>query len=422
MQIEFAQSHLDLEVPISELANYITERGNPGNVKRIAKARIGLPAELLRRGFCFVDTPGLGSAIAENARTTEAFLPEADAMLMISGYDAPLSDDEVRIARTLARINRRVFFVLNKQDLVSEIERNEVYAYVQGRLKEIFDGKVPRIFSVSARIALESKLAGDRPRLNASGMPALEQELTRFLIEDKNEDFLRGMCDRASQLLSNLTPDLGVQTTKARLAALRRLGTPELLTPAAITVTVIEPLVMPKVMPNIEGCPICKQVGDEQFEFLCHFQYELASSDKARQRFAATGGLCAAHLLRYESMASEYGICLALVPLLQRLTSTLRNAAALVNSVNSSAPRETLHATEVECTVCRIRSETELKVIQNMAAGQAQATAKVQLPFLCLPHLRMTASRIGNPSWLRTCCRMRPLQPSGSPRTCSGTR
>jgi hypothetical protein len=317
---------------------------------------------------------------------------------MVSGYDAPLSDDEVRIARTLARFNRRLFFVLNKQDLVSDGERTEVYAYVQGRLAEIFGGKAPRIFSVSARIALESKLAGDRARLDASGMPALEQELTRFLIEDKNDDFLRGMCDRASQLLSNLTPDLGAQSAKARLAALRGRGTPEPLTPAAITATAIEPLVMPR----IDDCPICKQVGVVLFEFLCQFQYELAKSDESRKRFAATGGLCAAHLLQYASMANEYGICMALVPLLQRLTSTLRNAAALVDSANSSAPCETLNATEVECTVCRIRNETELKSIQNIAAGQAQSTAKGQLPSLCLPHLRMTASHIGNPSWLRT--------------------
>ena len=66
-------------IPIAELAEHVTEQGNPGNVQRIRTAEVQLPAELLRRGFYFIDTPGFGSSIVENARTTEAFLPEADA-------------------------------------------------------------------------------------------------------------------------------------------------------------------------------------------------------------------------------------------------------------------------------------------------------------------------------------------------------
>jgi len=399
VQIEFEEGRFGYEIPMSELADYITERGNPGNVKRIAQARLGLPVELLRRGFYFVDTPGLGSAIAENARTTETFLPEADALLMVSGYDAPLSDDEVRIARTLARLNRRLFFVLNKQDVVSEGERHEVYDYVQGRLAQIFDGTLPRIFSVSARDALESKLAADRARLVASGVPALEKELTRFLIEDKNEDFLRGMCDRVLQLLNGLDCDAGVQSLKQRLAALRSHTVLQHVTPVMTTDAVGESTVTLRM----EECPMCQRVGNVLFEFLCQFQYELVSSAEARKRFAAAGGLCATHLRVYASMASEHGVCLALVPLLQRLARILRNAAAQAEGANLAAPCETLRASVAECVVCQMQNDIERKAIEELAASQdtARSTAHSQVQSLCLPHLRMTTSHVGNRSWLR---------------------
>jgi len=150
IRIEFEHGGLDHEIQLENLADYITERGTPKYQARFRSAD-WITVELLRRGFYFVDTPGLGSNIIENARTTEGFLPEADAFVMVSGYDAPLSDDEMRVARRVARFGRPVFFVLNKQDMVSESERLEVYSYVQSQLSTIFDGARRNIFCVSAR-------------------------------------------------------------------------------------------------------------------------------------------------------------------------------------------------------------------------------------------------------------------------------
>jgi GTP-binding protein EngB required for normal cell division len=398
VQIDFERGSFGYEIPMSELADYVTERGNPGNVKRIAKARIGLPVELLRRGFYFVDTPGLGSAIVENARTTEGFLPEADALLMVSGYDAPLSEDELRIAKVLARLKRRVFFVLNKQDVVSKGERGEVVSFVQRQLAEIFDGKGPEIFSVSARDALEAKLAGDRARLQASGVPALEIELTRFLIENKSADFLQGMCERVLQFLSNLQSDADIQTLQRRLVALR---SPRAV-PFAAFATVSDARDLFPVVPRIEECPMCKRVGDVLFEFLCQFQYDLVSSADARKRFATTGGLCSIHLRAYASMASEHGICLALVPLLQRLTTTLRSAATQTKSEALARPNEILRASDAVCVLCRLQTDTELAAIQQLSTDndRVRPTAGSHPQSLCLPHLRMTTSRVSDRNWL----------------------
>jgi GTP-binding protein EngB required for normal cell division len=399
IRIEFEHGRMDYEIRMSELADYVTERGNPRNIKRVARARIGLPVELLRRGFYFVDTPGLGSNIVENARTTEGFLPEADAFLMVSGYDAPLSDDEIRVARTLARLGRRVFFVLNKQDVVSEAERREVYRYVQDRLIEIFGGTAPQLFSVSARVALQGKLAADAARLESSGVTALEEELTRFLIEDKSREFLGAMCKRTLQVLAEIKPDVDADGLRARLVGLRHQYTEQGPVRTAVTA---ESTTAQNIEARVEECPLCRRVNDALFEFLCQFQYELVTSAEVRERFASAGGLCESHLCLYASVASERGLCLALAPLMRRMSTTLRDAAAQLAHESPFAVRDRLNSANTGCAACQIQSTTELEAIEQFALsrGRTASAASGKLPFLCVPHLRVTIAHVQDLAWL----------------------
>jgi GTPase SAR1 family protein len=70
--LHYPGASLVTDIRLDQLPDYITERGNPGNRRGVSIAEAQLPAAILRRGFDFVDTPGLGSSIAENTRTTEA--------------------------------------------------------------------------------------------------------------------------------------------------------------------------------------------------------------------------------------------------------------------------------------------------------------------------------------------------------------
>ncbi len=47
-------------VPVETLAEYVTERGNPENVKRVNEVVVGFPADWLKGGLRLVDTPGVG--------------------------------------------------------------------------------------------------------------------------------------------------------------------------------------------------------------------------------------------------------------------------------------------------------------------------------------------------------------------------
>jgi GTP-binding protein EngB required for normal cell division len=169
------------EVPLSQLADYVTQQSNPGNVKDLAYAEIELPVEILRRGFFFVDSPGLGSSIAENTQTTERFLPQADAFVLVTSYESPLSEEEDRILHRVRLTNKRLFVVLNKQDTVSATEREEALAFVTERLQRFSFSETPHIFSLSARQGLQAKVSGDKDQLEESGLGSFEAELLRFL-------------------------------------------------------------------------------------------------------------------------------------------------------------------------------------------------------------------------------------------------
>ena len=203
------------EAPISALAEYVTERGNPGNVKKIGTAYVELPVSLLRRGLHFVDTPGVGSIHEQNTATTYAFLPQCDAALFVTSVDTPLSELEVDFLRTIRQHARRVFFIVNKTDLLAAEERDEVLGFIRDGLREAAGGEEVRLFAVSSREALEAKRAGDQARYQRSGLKELEDALGAFLVKEKSRALLVSLLDRALRLLEEESAEVKLQRNAA---------------------------------------------------------------------------------------------------------------------------------------------------------------------------------------------------------------
>ena len=172
---------LSEEIRLEQLAQYVSERGNPGNQRRVALAEIELPVEILRHGLHFIDTPGLNSAIVANTETTERFLPEIDAATFVSSFDFALSEADIDFLRRIRAAVGVVFFVLNKLDLVSESEREEVARFVRERVdRELGFGR-HALFTVSAKRGLEARLHGDSRALAQSGLAEREAALAAFM-------------------------------------------------------------------------------------------------------------------------------------------------------------------------------------------------------------------------------------------------
>ncbi|HET7034144.1 MAG TPA: dynamin family protein [Thermomicrobiaceae bacterium] len=192
---------LPQEIPLAEIADYVTERGNPENAKGVLAAEIEAPVPFLRRGLRFIDTPGIGSLHAHNTVSAYATLPESDAAIVVTSAESPLTEAELAFLDTIRQHVRKVFFVLNKADQLDRGERAEVLAFTQAALARRLEVEGVRLFPLSAREALAAKRGNDAARLEASGLPAFESALAEFLSVERGAVFLTALLDRALRLL-----------------------------------------------------------------------------------------------------------------------------------------------------------------------------------------------------------------------------
>ncbi len=165
------------EVPIEELSEYVSERGNPGNERKIVSAEVLLPREILKGGLKLVDSPGVGGLDSSNALATLSALSSAHAVLLVSDASQEYTEPEVQFLKHAMRISPNVAAVLAKTDLYPEwrhIERLD-----RGHLLEA--GDVP-MFSVSSDLRLLAAELQDRALNDESGFPALVAHLRREVL------------------------------------------------------------------------------------------------------------------------------------------------------------------------------------------------------------------------------------------------
>jgi len=403
--LNFIDRQLRQEIPLARLAEYVTQQSNPGNVKNVAYAEIELPVELLRRGVFFVDSPGLGSAIAENTQTTERFFPEADAFVLITSYDSPLSDEENRALYRIRGTDKTLFVIVNKQDTVGENERQQVLDYVKSQLERFSFPRTPQVFSVSAQEALQAKQARQPDRVAASGILQFEEELLRFLIEERAEAFLSNMYDRIKDFLlerRNLEKQIERRPVyESLLDRLRELREPEAgasspeghhyATEDSSAQTSLE-------LEKRSGCRICGQVLDSVFHFLSKHQYDLVINREAQREHATRGGFCSLHTWQYENISSPYGVCNAYPELAHRMAAELQNVAARGDGPAWTTEDITrLGGSQDTCQVCQVRVEAERKTVDEAVAELRRLEASIngRLPAFCLLHLAMVIGHLG---------------------------
>ncbi|WP_322028642.1 dynamin family protein [Paraburkholderia sp. J76] len=389
--IHYEGRRLSTTIALEDLPGFITQRANPGNVRGVKIAEVQLPAELLRRGFHFVDTPGLGSAIAENTRTTEAFLPEADAMLVVTSYDSPLSEEEFAVLRLAARYDRHVFMVLNKQDTVTQAQREEGLAYVNEQLQRVLGPRASPPFPVSARDGLAAKSRGDMDALRESGVAALEDALVLFLLEGKRRAFLASFCERLLDVARQAPSDANLGAVALEIQAFRtrfEADRASVRSPSGMQVSPAD--VDLGSLQNLPSCEICERIQSVSFDFLCHYQYELSVSAQSQNRHARARGLCVTHTRQLASLASPRGVAVGYPALLGALAATLERAAhAAAGGARNVLDRKDVLPDTHECELCRLCMETLHTAIAEIAGRLAEDSAHGvdALSGICMLHL-----------------------------------
>lgn len=195
-RVELLDGHAQA-IPLSMLAEHVTERGNPRNVKGVRQVVIEHSSPWLAHGVGLIDTPGIGSVYEHNSDVTRAYLPQADAVLFVASVDQPLARAELDFLQSIRPYAGKIFCLLNKTDHVRPAELREAVAFVQATLHDALGTDVP-IFPVSARAALEG---GPQERA-ASGFPELEEALSRLMGTERRELWVRSV---ARALLRALT-------------------------------------------------------------------------------------------------------------------------------------------------------------------------------------------------------------------------
>jgi len=221
---------------VDDLALYCTEKHNPGNHKRVARVEVELPNPLLGGGLVITDTPGIGSTHTHNTRAAYDYLSRADAAVLVFGIDPPVSEVESDFIEQARGYLDRLFFLLNKVDYATAGERNEALEFTREFLDSHLDQGRPahletqrdahlgergataaRLLPVSAKLALEAKLAGEAERLRESGLPAFEAELGRFIARSKTEAVARAAARRGLRLARELENQLATEEATLRL-------------------------------------------------------------------------------------------------------------------------------------------------------------------------------------------------------------
>lgn len=404
--LHFTGTGLTREAPLSQLAEYVTQRENPGNVKKLAYAEVQFPVEVLRRGFFFVDSPGLGSPILENTLTTERFLPQADAFILVTSYESPLSEEEDRILQRIRNMRKKLYVVLNKQDTVGREERDEAIEFVKERLEQFSFAEDPQIFSISAREALEARQPQNATQLERSGLQEFETELMRFLIEERAQSFLVNMYERTTSfLIERSRAGRSPALEDAYLALIERLRDQRSVIlgasdpPQDLIRTDANAAAGPYALEvdRKTGCRICGEILESIFRFLSKYQYDLTIQPEMQQDHARRGGFCTLHTWQYEGISSPQGVCEAYPRLTHSIAEELARFAGCVSQQGESIETlRSLLSTSRTCRVCQERIDAERRAVAKAAdAVRRAADQERHVPACCLPHLVAVIESLG---------------------------
>ncbi len=211
------------EIRPESLPEYVTEKGNPKNIKDVKEVVITYPSPYLKDGVRLIDTPGVGSIYQHNTDVAYQYLPKSDAALFLLSVDQPVSKAELDFLKDVKEYSDRIFFLLNKADYLTEKDLNESIEFSKNVIKEAMGIDV-KIFPVSARLALEGKKTGSEELLMKSMLPQFSEVLNMFLMEEKGKILIISVANNLLRILSQARFELELEL-KSLTAPLEELMT-----------------------------------------------------------------------------------------------------------------------------------------------------------------------------------------------------
>jgi GTP-binding protein EngB required for normal cell division len=198
------------EIKPESLVEYVTEKGNPKNVKDIREVVLTYPSPYLKDGVRLIDTPGVGSIYEHNTDVAYQYLPKSDAALFLLSVDQPMSRAELDFLKDVKEYSNKIFFVLNKADYLRENDLKESIEFSRNGLKEAMGSEV-KLFPVSARLALEGTAAKSGELMEKSRLPLFSKDLNRFLMEEKGNVLILSVTNNLLRSISQAKLELELE-------------------------------------------------------------------------------------------------------------------------------------------------------------------------------------------------------------------
>lgn len=195
----------ELLIPKEELYNYITESGNPSNEKYVKTVEIFYPSEFLKDGIVLIDTPGIGSMFLQNTKSTENFIPKIDAAIFVLSVDPPITETEFKFFGDVLTYVERFFVVMNKTDLIQGSELEDILSYTLKILSNSSRTPNPKIYTLSAKKAIEAKINNDSIKLLSCGIVNLESEIKKSIQTEKSLILQNNLQKKINRFYSGLS-------------------------------------------------------------------------------------------------------------------------------------------------------------------------------------------------------------------------
>jgi GTP-binding protein EngB required for normal cell division len=195
--------------PLRQLASFVTEEANPGNRLGVIRVTARLHTPLLDAGVRLVDTPGVGSVHEHNTRSTDAYLPNLDAAVLVTSADPPISAGERAFLERVLAHAVRLFVVLNKADYLAAGDLDRTIAFTERVVRQVLPDWPGPLYPLSARPGV-----GD-----PEGVRRFAADLTRFLRQERAAVVTDSARRSAAQGLGSLQLALELERRAASLPA-----------------------------------------------------------------------------------------------------------------------------------------------------------------------------------------------------------
>jgi GTPase SAR1 family protein len=213
------QSGQRLMISITDLLEYVTETGNPDNIKKVEQVEVSYPSERLRGGIRLINCPGFGSPSGRNTQTAYDFLPHIDAAIFVTSPDPPLTMAETEFLQRLSGSAKRILLVVNKIDLCDSRSLAAVLEFTQNAVSSALGDRIP-VYAISARSALTRVSRQGSTGGEAPGFHDLESDLQHLLHEERNDIFHASITGNLLGLVGDLRVHLQSRIESAAASSL----------------------------------------------------------------------------------------------------------------------------------------------------------------------------------------------------------